>query len=117
MTRVTLDPELRRRLHDLQGPVELCDEGGRLVAHVLPTANPDDTSEAGRAEWSDAKNLRRCELVDKEIDGVLTEQEARELAELQDEMLAYRRQVAPLPLEDLRALHQKLLQSTSHREQ
>jgi hypothetical protein len=61
-------------------------------------------------EWTDAKNHKRCELVDKEIDGTLTDEEAPELMVLQVEMLAYRRKIAPLPLDDLHTIHQQLLQ-------
>ena len=60
-------------------------------------------------EWTEEKNRRRCELIDKEIAGTLSGEEGTELEGLQQAMLAYRRQVAPLPLDDLRALHQELL--------
>ena len=60
-------------------------------------------------EWTEAKNDRRCALIDKEIAGTLTPEEERELKTLQGEMLAYRREVAPLPLDDLRELHKQLL--------
>lgn len=36
MTRITLDAEMRKRLGDLQQPIELCDETGRVVGHVFP---------------------------------------------------------------------------------
>jgi hypothetical protein len=36
MTRITLDAELRNKLLDLTHPLELCDETGRVVAHLLP---------------------------------------------------------------------------------
>ncbi len=49
-------------------------------------------------------NDRRCDLIDREIEGTLTEAERVELEELQDQMLAERRRVAPLPLKALRAL-------------
>jgi hypothetical protein len=62
-----------------------------------------------RDTWSEEKNRRRCELVDKEIDGTITSDEQSELDELQAQMLGYRRKVAPLPLEDVRRLHQELL--------
>ena len=65
--------------------------GGRRIEHA-----PRDT------EWNDTKNRRRCELVDKEIDGTITSDEQSELDELQAQMLAYRRKVAPLPLDDVR---------------
>ena len=51
--------------------------------------------------WHDAKNIRRCNLIDKEINGTLSVEEERELEQLQEEMLAYRRKVAPLPKIDL----------------
>jgi|RhiMetdeSRZDD1v2_1073273.scaffolds.fasta_scaffold227619_3 hypothetical protein len=60
-------------------------------------------------EWTEEKNQRRCYLVDKEIDGTISPVEKVELTQLQNEMLAYRRKVAPLPLEALRELHQELL--------
>jgi hypothetical protein len=64
-------------------------------------------------EWTEEKNQRRCDLVDKEIDGTISAVEKVELAQLQAEMLAYRRKVAPLPLEELRKLHQELLRHAS----
>lgn len=60
-------------------------------------------------EWTDEKNQRRCDLIDKEIADVLSIDECQELEELQAEMLAFRRRVAPRPLKDLRELHQELL--------
>ncbi len=66
-----------------------------------------------RPAWTADKNQRRCALVDKEIDGTLSPAEEDELAQLQADMLAYRRHVAPLPLDDLRQLHQQLLRQAS----
>ncbi len=40
MTRITLDADLRNRLHDLSQPLELCDESGRVLARVLPVIDP-----------------------------------------------------------------------------
>ena len=64
---------------------------------------PDGTA------WNDLKNVRRCELVDREIEGTLLLDEAAELAVLQQQMLTERRRLAPVPLDDLRRLHQELL--------
>jgi hypothetical protein len=88
---------------DPQGAV--VELNGRAVARVLPVraAGADD------GVWTDGKNERRCLLIDREITGSLTPEEAEELARLQQEMLAYRRRVAPLPLDDARRLHQELL--------
>ena len=66
-----------------------------------------------RKDWSDDKNRRRCQLIDKKIDGVLSEDEKVEFERLQEEMLTHRRKVAPLPLDGLRKLHQELLYKES----
>ncbi|MFN0019853.1 MAG: hypothetical protein ACKVP0_16470 [Pirellulaceae bacterium] len=62
------------------------------------------------SEWNETLNARRIELVNQEIDGTLTAEEAVELQDLQNKMLAFRRKVAPYPLEELRELHQQLLE-------
>lgn len=89
---------------DSQGSV--VELNGQAVACLLPVS-------AGAAKdngaWTEAKNERRCDLIDKEIDGTLTAVEAIELRGLQQAMLQYRRRVAPLPLEGARRLHQELL--------
>ncbi len=69
-----------------------------------------------KSDWNDAKNDRRCELIDKEIEGTLLPVEKRELEELQRQMLAYRRKVAPLQLKGAQRLHQQLLKKAAERE-
>ena len=66
-----------------------------------------------KLNWNDTKNDRRCELIDKEIEGTLLPAEKRELEELQRQMLAYRRKVAPLPLKEAQRLHQQLLKKAA----
>lgn len=39
MTRLTVDPDLRSKLHDLTELVELCDESGRVLARVVPAVD------------------------------------------------------------------------------
>ena len=94
---------------DAQGSV--VELNGHAVACVLPP--PKETN--GTLEgWTDAKNNRRCDLIDREIDGPpLIPAEIAELATLQEEMLRYRQRVAPLPIEDARRLHQELLAKVS----
>lgn len=36
MTRITVDSSLREKLLDLTSPLELCDDMGRVLAHVTP---------------------------------------------------------------------------------
>lgn len=81
---------------------------------VDETDETDETDEANAVcasavqTWTEKKNDRRCDLINKEIDSTLTVAEKCEVEQLQREMLAYRQKVAPLPLEEVRALHQHL---------
>jgi hypothetical protein len=84
--------------------VELKDR--RVSILVSPVQQMDRADES----WTDTKNRRRSDLVDKEIDGTLTPAEATELADLQRQMMRYVDRVAPLPLEEARRLHQQLLE-------
>jgi hypothetical protein len=81
---------------------------GHAVARLLPVTR-EEPKPAGGEEWTDAKNARRCGLIDKEIAGTLSPAEAQELDRLQRDMLAYRDRVAPWPLAEARRLHQELL--------
>jgi hypothetical protein len=78
----------------------------------MPPSTPNVSADPADA-WSEAKNARRCDLIDREVDGVLTFDEAAELKQLQGEMLRYRRKLAPLPIEDARKLQQELLAKAS----
>lgn len=80
---------------------------GQPVACIVPP--PKATNGVTVPEWTDAKNARRVDLIKKKHAGGLSAAEHVELAGLQDEMLRYRQQVAPLPLDDARRLHQELL--------
>jgi hypothetical protein len=83
---------------------------GRPVAWVVP---PVPLAVNGDEEWTEAKNQRRGDLIDRKYAGTLTPPEAVELARLQEQMLRHRQRVAPLPLEDARKLHQELLTKAS----
>ncbi len=78
---------------------------GRALVWVVP-AGP---AANGDEPWTEEKNQRRCDLIDRKYASGLTPAEAVELARLQEQMLRYRQRVAPLPLEDARRLHQELL--------
>ena len=64
--------------------------GGLAVAKVVPMRKAVDGLAVHAEEWTDAKNERRCDLVDKKIDGSLSPEEAVELEALQAEMLRHR---------------------------
>jgi len=72
MTRVVLDDLLRSRLRNLAEPVELCDESGRVVARVYPTADvsgyeswvpPISDEELRRLEESTEKRYTTAEVL------------------------------------------------------
>lgn len=60
------------------------------------------------AEFTEHENKERSLLIDKELEGTLTKEEEKRLNELQQKMLDFRKQKAPLPIEDLRGLRNKL---------
>jgi hypothetical protein len=82
---------------------------GQAVARVLPVHARANGEQQSGGPWTEAKNARRCALVDREIDGTLTPEEAVELKALQQQVVRERRRLAAVPLEDLRRLHQELL--------
>ncbi len=82
---------------------------GKPIAFVSPSPRNGLKGKATNARWTEEKNQRRCDLIDREIDGTLTVAQAMELRDLQREMLEYRRRLAPLPIEAARALHKQLL--------
>jgi hypothetical protein len=111
MTHVNLDgmdESLRQIVLAMAGDPagSVLEWNGRPVAWIVPAAPP---AANGDEPWTEAKNQRRCDLIDRKYAGGLTAPEAVELARLQEEMLRHRQRVAPLPLEDARRLHQELL--------
>lgn len=55
MTRVIYDAVLREKLHDLAGPLELCDESGHVLARVVPVSDlelyADTEPQITKEEW------------------------------------------------------------------
>lgn len=77
--------------------------GGQPVADILAVP-----ATAEVVDWNAAMDARRCALIDREIAGLLTTDEAAELRTLQAAMLCHRRRVAPLPIDEARRLHRNL---------
>jgi hypothetical protein len=117
MTHVNLDaqPEVVRQfvlaLSASPDGVVL-ESAGRPVACVVPPPRQEEAS-LQEAEWTDERNRRRCELIDRKYDHGLSPAEEAELALLQDAMDRAIDRVAPLPLE-ARSLHQELLRKAAH---
>lgn len=58
--------------------------------------------------WTEAKNVRRLALIDREFTGLITSAEAIELEDLQEEMRRYRHRMYPLPLAETRRILEDL---------
>jgi hypothetical protein len=78
---------------------------GRPVARLVPILESGNDGCDDESSWTKEKNARRCFLIDREIDGTITPEEARELAGLQRRMFQHIQRVAPYPLEATRRLH------------
>jgi hypothetical protein len=81
---------------------------GPALACVVPIVA--DNGHAGDEEWTSARNERRCELIDRKYERGLTPPEEAELVALQAAMCRQVDRVAPLPLDETRELHQRLLE-------
>jgi antitoxin (DNA-binding transcriptional repressor) of toxin-antitoxin stability system len=118
MTHVNLDtqPEVVRQfvlgLSDSPDGVVL-ESAGRPVACVVPLKKSTEVASALEGEWTEEKNRRRCELLDRKYDHGLSPSEEAELALLQDAMHRTIDKVAPLPLDLARSLHQELLEKAA----
>jgi PAS domain S-box-containing protein len=64
---------------------------------------------SGEPDWSEAKNARRCDLIDRKIQNTISTKEAAELDKLQEALRAYLDRVAPLPTEGAIKLHAELI--------
>jgi hypothetical protein len=84
-------------------------------AQVQPAAELNGEPPA-EEEWTDAKNDRRAELIERKIAKTITPDEESEFEQLQAQLRHYRDRVAPLPLEEARRLHQELVELAKKRE-
>ncbi len=100
--------EFFRSLHgDPEGAV--VELNGRPVVRLVPIPGQKNGEAETETTWTKEKNNRRGFLIDREIDGTLTAEEAQELAVLERQMQQYLDRVAPLPLEGTRRLYDELL--------
>lgn len=71
MTRITVDDELKRKLHNLETELEICDEQGKVLARVKPVFNLADydvqlpsKEELDRLSKSSEKRYTTQEMLD-----------------------------------------------------
>jgi hypothetical protein len=109
----TLDTKYAEVVQQVKGwPAELRQDLAREILQSLETDAP-----VSDGEWDEARNARRCELIDKDIQGRISREERRELESLTRQFRAYRQRVAPVPLEGARKLHQQLLEKKQRQEE
>jgi hypothetical protein len=116
MTHVSIDrqPEAVKQFFEsltLTPEGSVVEMNGRPVAHMLPANGQSTNGEP--ADWTPELNHRRCDLVDKKFAGGLTPAEDLELARLTSAMRRFIDRVAPVPLDDVRRLHQELLEKAA----
>lgn len=89
-----------------------------IIGNTRGSLSSPGQGETSPAEWNDGKNARRCALIDKKHEVGLSSAEQTQLDDLQAELAAHQRLVAPRPLAILElleeALRQRAANSTGH---
>jgi hypothetical protein len=75
-----------------------------IVGYSWPARPSSGQEPVSAVEWNDAKNERRCALIDRKHDVGLSSAEEAELDTLQGELAAHQRLLAPRPLAILELL-------------
>lgn len=95
-------------LFDIEGPLMRSRRTGPDVTEAVCDKPKGPRADPG-GPWTEEKNDRRCELIDKDIEGTISESEKSELERLQKRFHEYLDTVAPPPIEGARRVHQQLL--------
>lgn len=95
-------------------PVYIFDADRRETFVLLTSSDFDKVRpllgyESDHGPWTEEKNHRRVELIDKKIAETILPDEVVELAELQQKAERHFDQVAPQPMKGVRELHRQLL--------
>ena len=111
--------ELRQAIKERNGePVYIVDSDRHETYVLLTSADfgkvcPMLGKQDNNGVWTDEKNRRRVELIDKKIAGTISTIETVELSSLQQQAEAHFDQVAPPPMQGVAELHQQLLNRDS----
>jgi hypothetical protein len=110
---VQIDPALDDSMSATAADIKQEEAAPSETTSVASTPKSANGAGPQEEDWTEEKNRRRCELIDRKYDHGLTPAEDAELALLQDAMYRYIDKVAPLPLDEARSLHQELLQKAA----
>jgi len=101
---------------DVEAPLSAkAAEAGQEIAQVIQAAvvqyveDVDNGVSNGDGDWTDDKDARRCELIDKDIAGTITAVEHEELTRPERQANDHFDRVAPPPIDGARRLHQQLV--------
>ncbi|WP_417731544.1 hypothetical protein [Rosistilla oblonga] len=104
---------------DLPADIQHClteraNQTGQDVAHLIRLAVTRFVSEEVSAngddsKWTQEKDDRRCELIDREIAGTISLPESAELASLQRIAEQHFDEIASPPMEEALKLHKRLI--------
>ena len=106
---------IRADLYDRVASLFDIDQPSPRAGDLVPVGGertPSARKEGGEVPiepWRDEEDVRRCELIDKDIEGTITGAERLELKQLQQRFHEYLDTVAPPPIDGARRLHQELL--------
>jgi transcriptional regulator with XRE-family HTH domain len=87
----------------------------QLLTLLREGTNSSAAPKPEEVEWTEEKNARRCELIDRKIQNRITAMEEHELQVLQEALRGHLDQVAPLPLRGATRLHAKLSRNRRRR--
>jgi hypothetical protein len=82
------------------------------AVEVLLRQSQSDVSGSSQESgpWTDERNARRCDLIDRQIEGTITAVEIQELDELQTQLRRHLEQSTPFDMAGAQRIHQQLLQ-------
>jgi hypothetical protein len=106
---ITLHDNLVRQLEKQakQQNISLEQWAVEILLRQSQAANSGAPREFG--PWTDELNARRCDLIDRQIEGIITPVELQELDGLQAQLRRYLDQNAPFDLAGAQRIHQQLL--------
>jgi len=118
-----ITPEIRKAIDDQHGKPVYVVDADRHQTFVLLSS--DDFQRVRRLletsvenqEWSEAKNSRRIDLIDKDIADTITDDEKVELALLDRQASEHFDRIASPPIEGARQLHQELIKKRDNKQQ
>jgi hypothetical protein len=107
---ITLHDSVARQLENQANQQNVSLEQWAVEVLLRQSQSAVSGSRQESGPWTDERNARRCDLIDRQIEGTLTAVELQELDELQAQLRRHLDQNAPFDLAGAQRIHQQLLQ-------